>query len=297
MGSKVVNKNEDCVFYGPYAGNDLYITMYQDEEREFFVTHKANIKPVSYFIGRELELQELRQRIENGQKSVLVSGMGGIGKTQICRKLLEEYLNKHDGNCPFRHIGYIEYNRDLNNSLQDCLKFKKQEHSEQNSEAAWKELEHLASDGKLLLFVDNVNVSVGEDPDLEKLMDIPGTIVLTSRRRTFSKEFEPYWIGFLSTEQCREIYERIIENKVVEEVPDLEYIIDTLAARHTITIEFLAHLAQTKQWTVQKLRDELEKNGFLLEYKDEKDELVNIQKSYEILYDMSVLTKAEQNIL
>lgn len=97
MGPEVVNKNKNCVFNGSYAGHDLYITMYQDSEREFVVTHNSNIKPVSYFTGRETELQELSQRIEEGRKSVLVSGMGGIGKTHICRKLFEEYLNKHAG--------------------------------------------------------------------------------------------------------------------------------------------------------------------------------------------------------
>lgn len=182
------------------------------------------------------------------------------------------------------------------------MKFKEQDDPKQNQEAAWKELEYLASNGKLLLFVDNVNVSMGEDPGLKRLMSIPGEIVLTSRRRVLSKEFEPYRIGFLSTGKCKEIYEKIrFENSdtrvAEEEVPDLEYIIDTLTARHTITIELLAHLARTNNWIVKKLREELEKNGFQLEYMDEEEKLVNIQKSYEILYDMSVLTKAEQNIL
>ena len=47
MGPETVNKNRDSNFYGPYAGRDLYITMFQDSEREFVVTHNANIKPVS----------------------------------------------------------------------------------------------------------------------------------------------------------------------------------------------------------------------------------------------------------
>ena len=64
MGPETVNKNRDSNFYGPYAGRDLYITMFQDSEREFVVTHNANIKPVSYFTGRETELRELRQKIE-----------------------------------------------------------------------------------------------------------------------------------------------------------------------------------------------------------------------------------------
>lgn len=304
MRPEVVNKNKDCVFNGPYAGRDLYITMYQDNEREFVVTHNADIKPVSYFTGRETELHELRQRIEDGRKSVLVSGMGGIGKTHICRKLFEEYLNKHAENEgePFRHIGYIEYNGDMGSSLQNCLKFKQQDNPEQNQEAAWRELEYLAADGNLLLFVDNVNVPVGEDAGLERLRQIPGAVVLTSRRTSFSKEFEPYRIGFLSVEQCIAIYERIRyedSGKKVpeEEMQDLEYIIKEMAAGHTITIELLAHLAETKRWSTKRLREELESKGFRLKYKDEEDKLINIQEEYEKLYDLSKLTESERNIL
>lgn len=303
MGPEVVNKNKNCVFNGPYAGRDLYITMYQDIEREFVVTHNANIKPVSYFTGRETELRELRQRIEDGRKSVLVSGMGGIGKTHICRKLFEEYLNKHaeEENGLFQHIGFIEYSGDMSSSLQNCLKFKQQDNPEQNHEAAWRELEYLAEDGKLLLFVDNVDKPISSDPSLQKLKGIPGAIVLTSRQASFSDEFEPYQIGFLNMEQCKEIYEKIrfrgSGRKInLEEMEDLEYVIENLTGRHTITVELLAHLAQTKTWSVKRLRDELEQKGFRLQFhKDGK--LVNIQESYEALYDLSELTGAEQNIL
>ena len=117
MGQEIVNRNKDSIFHGDYVGRDniaVNIVMLQDSEREFVVTHNANIKPVSYFTGRETELHELRQRIEEGRKSVLVSGMGGIGKTHICRKLFEEYLNRHsdDGKYHFRYIGYVKYTGD-----------------------------------------------------------------------------------------------------------------------------------------------------------------------------------------
>lgn len=303
MAPEVVNKNKNCVFNGPYAGRDLYITMYQDNEREFVVTHNADIKPVTYFTGREKELDDLRQRIEEGRKSVLVSGMGGIGKTHICRKLFEEYLNKHaeDEGGSFRHIGYIEYNGDMGSSLISCLKFKQQESPGQNQEAVWRELEYLASDGKLLLFVDNVDKPLSSDTGLQRLKSIPGAIVLTSRQVSFGDEFEPYRIGFLGMEQCKEIYEKIRfrdSGKKVkpEEVSDLEYIIESLAGMHTITVELLAHLARTKPWSVKRLREELESKKFRLQFhKDGK--LVNIQESYEVLYDLSELMETEQNIL
>ena len=303
----IYNSVSNCTmrdYVGGNQTNNQYIFMFQDKERKFVVTHKVNIKPVSYFVGREQELKELRQRVEQGQKSILVSGMGGIGKTHLCRKLFEEYSLKHKNKetIPFEHIGYIEYNGDMGSSLVECLKYKEQEKVEQNLEAAWKELEYLASDGKLLLFVDNVNVTIHQDPGLKRLKSLPGAILLTSRRTSFSKEFEPYRIGFLTIEQCKEIYENIRfekrGQKVKEgEVSDLEYIIEHLAARHTLTVELLAYLAQTKDWTVKRLKEELEKNGFQLEYENEEEELVNIQKSYEILYNLSELTEEEKNIL
>ena len=168
MGPETLNNIKGSEIHGDFVGRDnitVNIVMFKDEEREFVVTHNANIKPTTYFTGRETELQDLRQRIEEGRKSVLVSGMGGIGKTHICRKLFEEYYNRHgkgeDG--PFRYIGYIEYNGDMDSSLQRCLKFKEQDNPEQNHEAVWRELEYLASDGKLLLFGDNVDNSMSED--------------------------------------------------------------------------------------------------------------------------------------
>lgn len=287
-------------YIGGDQTNNFYISTFREEEREYVVTHNANIKPAFYFTGRETELQELRQRIEDGRKSVLVSGMGGIGKTHICRKLFQEYEQREKE--PFSHIGYVEYNGDIGSSLRECLIYKKQANQEANQEAAWQELEDVARGGKLLLFVDNVNALVNEDPGLKRLMNISGAIILTSRRTSFSKEFEPYRIGFLSTEKCREIYEKIrFENsgrKVkAEEEQDLKYVIEKLAARHTITIEFLANLAWSEDWSVKELRTELEQKGFQLEYRDDEDKLVNIQKSYEILYDLSELTDAEQNIL
>lgn len=306
MGPEVINRNKDNNFHGDYVGRDLNVTniiMQKNSEREFVVTHNANIKPVAHFTGRERELQDLRQRIEEKRKSVLVSGMGGIGKTHICRKLFEEYSNRHaeDGNGPFRYIGYVEYDGNMDSSLQRCLKYKEQDSPEKNREAAWRELEYLAADGKLLLFVDNVDKTMKGDISLQRLNSIPGAVILTSRQTSISDEFELYRIGFLGIEQCKEIYEKIRfedsgGNIKSEEVQDLEYVIGKLAGRHTITVELFAHMARTKLWTAKRLREELEDKGFQLQFR-RNGELINIQTSYEVLYDLSKLTRAERNIL
>ncbi len=306
MEQKIDNQLEYCNMEKYIGGNEINnynITIYQESEREFVVTHNANIKPVSYFTGRELELQELRQRIEEGRKSVLVSGMGGIGKTQICRELFNEYYNRQmkDKKGEFRHIGYIEYDGDMGSSLVKCLRYKEQADPKLNQEAAWKELEDLALKGKLLLFIDNVNKSMSEDTGLQRLNHIPCAVIITSRQVFFSDEFELYKIDFLNKEQCKEIYEKIrfrnSGSKVKpEEVQDLEYIIENLVGKHTITVQLLANLARAKVWGVKKLKEELELKGFKLQF-HKNGKLINIQKSYEVLYNLSGLTEAEQNIL
>lgn len=288
---------------GLHSERGLYITTFKESERRFVVTHKTNTRAVDYFTGREKELQDLRQRIEDGCKAVLVSGMGGIGKTHICRKLFGEYYKKHNKgrDTLLRHIGYIEYNGDMDSSLMKCLRYKKQDNPELNKEAAWKELEDLASEGNFLLFIDNVDKSMSEDLGLKRLETIPGAIILTSRQISLSDEFESYHIGFLDKKQCMEIFKIIRfgssgRNLSEEENCDLEYVIETLAGRHTITVELLAHLAKTRMWTVKRLRKELEEKNFGLVF-HKNGEQVNIQESYEKLFSLSRLTEAEKNIL
>ena len=84
MGPETVNKLKDSEIHGDFVGRDKItnIILFRDSEREFLVTRKAQIQPVYYFTGRETELQDLCQRMEEGRKSVLVSGMGGL---RYCR--------------------------------------------------------------------------------------------------------------------------------------------------------------------------------------------------------------------
>ena len=80
----------------------------------------TNIRAVSYFTGRETELQDLRQKIEEKCKAVLVSGMGGIGKTHICRKLFEEYYVKYKDRNENEISPYLHYTQ--------CIQYNEKSH-------------------------------------------------------------------------------------------------------------------------------------------------------------------------
>ena len=73
MGQQIISDLNNVTIGGSYVGGNSitnnYYTMYQELEREFFVTRNVEIRPTTYFTERETELQELCQRIEDGQKS------------------------------------------------------------------------------------------------------------------------------------------------------------------------------------------------------------------------------------
>ncbi|SEH98014.1 tetratricopeptide repeat protein [Akkermansia glycaniphila] len=287
---------------GNYIGRDCITNHYHQpsapEPRGFIVTHTSDIKPTSHFMGRESELAHLRTNAEEGRKSILVSGMGGIGKTHICRRLFQEYHARHlrKETVPFRHIGYIQYDGNMDASLVSCLIYPKPADQAAQVEAAWRELALLADKG-LLLFVDNVSSSIGDDPSLLKLCSLPSPVILTSRLKYFDPQnaFELYAIDSLPLEECRKLY-----LKITGDTPDhqqaLDEILDIRAARHTLTVELLARTAASNEWSIPTLLDKLKSNGFRITYED-GDQTVALMDAYEKLFILSALNDAEINIL
>ena len=77
--------------------NQTIININENPEKpsDFVITEGTDITPTQYFVGRESELETLREQVRSESKLVLVSGMGGIGKTHLCRKLYKEYVDNH----------------------------------------------------------------------------------------------------------------------------------------------------------------------------------------------------------
>lgn len=271
-----------------------------ENKEDFIFTHNADIRPVTYFTGREKEIDKLKKSVEKGE-SVLLSGMGGIGKTHVCRKLFREYVNSYQKGegCFFSHIGYVEYVGDMENSLKRCLKHNRA--IKFDSEAAWDKLEQIAADKRTLLIIDNIDKQLREDVGLERLNSLPCVMIVTTRFNSLNDTLVTQKVSGLSIAECKALYEKIRfynSNKKIPTVEndDINFIIENLICRHTITIVYLAHLARVKVWSVSRLRDELERNGFKLQF-SKNGEVINIQESYEILYDLSVLSDAERNVL
>ena len=57
------------------------------------VTQTRPLRPSDFFRGRDGKLEEIKRLLTGNAKLMLLNGMGGIGKTEFCRKLFYECIN------------------------------------------------------------------------------------------------------------------------------------------------------------------------------------------------------------
>lgn len=252
------------------------------------ITYGQDITYTNNFVGREDEINEVIEKLKKSDR-LLISGMGGIGKTSILKKLyhsmIELYKNTN------RKFGYFEYEISMEDTIYNALKFEKVGDRNIDVQNAKRVLEDYANCGEILIFIDNVPTE--KYNELQQLGSIKGKIVVTSRQNEY-ENYETVFINKMSEEECKELFE--MESGISRDSQDLDYIITTLINRHTLTVKLLARITKKKQWTIGELKKKLVEKGFKIEYR-EFGEKTNILAEYKKLYSISELNKYEQIIL
>lgn len=191
-------------------------------------------KPCKYFCGRDKELSELHELLNN-QSKIFINGIAGIGKSEFVKAYADEYKKS------YTNILYFTYNSGLQSMIADMdfaddllnddeqIRFKKHNRF----------LRSLKKD--TLIIIDNFNISASKEPLIDVLMKYNCRIVFTTRSR-----FE---IGY--TYELSEIksMDTLIElsskfySKVENERDTITSIIETIH-RHTLSVEMSARLLQ-----------------------------------------------------
>jgi len=215
------------------------------------ITASGALPATNIFIGRDEKLAEIKTLLAKNEKMVLLSGLGGIGKTEICRKLYEQCLKgKVRG---VQYVGWIQYTGDLRSSLSN--QFPAVEMGNDTAEDYCRRVQiYLNGLGQaVLLLIDNMNA--GEAWDIAWLNSLSCKIILTSRQEIGG--METITIGVLSKEQCRELYR--LHSKDNHSSDDVLNEIIELSACHTLAVELLAKtqkatsgLAETLQYQSPK---------------------------------------------
>ena len=185
----------------------------------------------STVIGREKDLEKLWEMLSD-KKHVMLSGLGGIGKTKLAQLLFHNYRDRFD------EVAWIGYKGSLRQSFQ----YRIEGYRDRND--PWEAMMNdLHNDGKTKLFIiDNVDDDTDQRPlsdkDLRNLTGWENTaILLTSRLKEDLRPYSRYELKALGKDDCIAVFNHYYGSEA-----DPEWVgkIVALAHYHTFTIELLA---------------------------------------------------------
>lgn len=247
-----------------------------------FITESPD-SVVSDFIGREDELDELSTSVIEKQLNILVSAVGGLGKTELVKNFLRTVVNTETKTSGIEIIAWVPYN---NNDIR--LSIKQALHMQCDLEEVWLEMQNISAKyGKsLLLVVDNIE-TVENDEYLKKLSCLQCSIIVTSRQRTLPGFSNVMDLQPLTMDKCRELFYKHYEfnERDNETVNGIIY----LTAKLTIMIIFIAKAAHLEEMSLNELYGKLVAKGFKLSDEDVSCEHEKLQNDDTIIRQMCIL--------
>ncbi len=246
--------------------------------------------PGFHFFGREEELLDLREMVKKGGH-YLLSGIGGVGKTELLRQLLE---------CCFREklvdaICTVQYEGSLAESFVRAFLQVSGDSLEENFREALSRIRSYHNK-RVLILIDNVNRTMEEDKDLAELLQLSATVIMTSRIVEIPG-FQTYKVKVPTRETSllifRDNFGEILSEKEREA---LETLLNRPIWRHTLTLRFLGQAAKNNNWNVRKLKDQLEEST-VVQKENESAIEEKLQELYRRVYQQEKMCTGQKRFL
>lgn len=215
--------------------------------------------PVNIFVGREKELCRIHDAFASGNRLVFLTGMGGIGKTELAKNYAKRYGSDYDAIC------FGEF-KDSIESIEDLFMDKSFIHVENDAEGSVS-LENVKGllDEHVLLIIDNYSIDpdAPADKDLERLLSCKCSILITTRSRS-----EDYYesapvidLSELSTEEQYSLFEKEYgESFPEDERINIQDILSQIKG-FTLLIPLIAKLLKRSSLSLEKVLNKIRASG------------------------------------
>jgi tetratricopeptide (TPR) repeat protein len=212
------------------------------------------------FVGREDELTLIHQQLQTEQGVIVcaVEGLGGIGKTALALEYAKRYQQEYAAQywLSLRLSGLAEEIVKLAGPYLSLPEILKKESLEKQVDWYWQNW--LPQQGKLLLILDDVP-NIDRIPDQMLPKDSRIKILVTTRERCLSTEFESIALDVLPLDKCVELLTKIVGTaKVEQEKALVEQICHEILGNLTLAVELVGeYLAKNRHLKFSHLRDKL----------------------------------------
>ena len=247
-----------------------------------FVTETPNAA-VNNLIGRTDDLENLNNSIFSGSGKIMLSAVGGLGKTELVKKFVYDISQREVTLTGISHIAWITYNND-----DICFSIRKAMSIDCEPGKEWQTIQEEVQkyNGRLLLVIDNIEHS-DEDKYLKKLSSLQCKIIVTSRQKTLFGFSDIIYLQPLKMADCRELF--YYHYQFQERDNEMLNNIIELTAKLTIMIVFIAKAAYLEGFSLRDLYAVLVEKGFKLSEEDVSCEHEKTQNDETIIRQMCIL--------
>ena len=241
-------------------------------------------------VGRKTDLQTLRQRLLNDHETVLVNGMGGIGKTTLAAVYVAAFYEAYE------HIAWLT----IENTLEEAIAANyallanlglRETPPQEQFVACLNALRTVPGNGAKLLVLDNAHDTLTAHYD--RLPKAPGWHLLVTSRERIAR-FHTMDLDFLNEPEAVALFETFKKGFTPAQVRDIISAVE----RHTLTVELLGKSAHRNRWNAAQTMAALgkdAKSGVSVHHHPQKIERI---KSYlSSIFDTSALGENETYLL
>ncbi len=277
---------------------NLYLTKTFPPSGESKIQKYLTPKPAKTIdlIGREEELKDIAHTLERTDRVLLVNGLGGVGKTELCKRYFWDNIDN------YIHLAWVDVVGNTRESFVSAFNiegigFSEGDSIDERFEKIMGFLNRL--DKNSLLVVDNIE-NPG-DEDLDSIRALPFKVIANSRLNF--EGFETHTLDFLSPEKCKDLFYKHYKGKKDDTYVDK--IVDRCGS-HTLSVELLARTAQNAALPIKSLYEKLETRGFNLNdvigdkvhtFWHNENERKRFFNHLLKIFDLSDVTKGELHIL